>query len=58
LKLSRVQEILQSKDNIEVKLEGQPIWIESLDELNETVKIHLENDPKQSQEVEITQLNE
>jgi H-type small acid-soluble spore protein len=58
LKLSRVQEILQSVDNIEVKLKGHPIWIESLDELNETVKIHLENDPASSQEVEITQLNE
>jgi H-type small acid-soluble spore protein len=58
LKLSRIQEILQSKDNIEVKLKGHPIWIESLDELNEKVKIHLANDPNQSQEVEITQLNE
>jgi H-type small acid-soluble spore protein len=58
LKLSRVQEILKSDDNIEVKLRGNPIWIESLDELNETAKIHLENDPERSQEVEITQLNE
>jgi H-type small acid-soluble spore protein len=58
LKLDRVREILQSEDNIEVKLKGHPIWIESLDELNETVRIHLDNDPTSSQEVEIKQLNE
>jgi small acid-soluble spore protein H (minor) len=58
LKLSRVQEILRSKENIEVKLKGNPIWIDSLDERNETVKIHMENNPEISQEVEITLINE
>jgi H-type small acid-soluble spore protein len=58
LKLSRVQEILRSQENIEVKLEGNPIWIESLDERNETVKIHMENDPERSQEVNINLINE
>jgi H-type small acid-soluble spore protein len=58
LKLKRAQKIVLSEDNIEVKLKGNPIWIESLDELNETAKIHLENDPKRSLEVEISQLQE
>jgi small acid-soluble spore protein H (minor) len=58
LKISRVQEILQSEEKIDVMMQGNPIWIVSLDELNETVKVHLENDPQQEQEVAITRIHE
>jgi small acid-soluble spore protein H (minor) len=58
MELNRVQEILNSDDTIEVKLLGDPVWIESLDERNKTVKVHLENDPDHSKEVAIAQIHE
>jgi H-type small acid-soluble spore protein len=58
LKLSRVQEILQSEETIDVRMQGDPVWIVSLDELHETVKVHLANDPQHHHEVPITSIHE
>jgi small acid-soluble spore protein H (minor) len=58
MELNRVQEILNSDETIEVKLLGDPIWIESLDERNKTVKVHSANDPDHSKEVAIAQIHE
>jgi H-type small acid-soluble spore protein len=58
LKLSRVQEILQSEETIDVRMQGDPIWIVSLDEMDETVKIHLASDPQHERVVPITSIHE
>jgi small acid-soluble spore protein H (minor) len=58
MKLSRAQEIVESKQKIEVKYQGNPIWIDRIDEMNETVTMHLESDPERSQEVPVGQITE
>jgi H-type small acid-soluble spore protein len=58
MELNRVHQILNSDETIEVKLLGDPIWIESLDERNKTVKVHLTNDPNHVKEVAIAQIHE
>jgi small acid-soluble spore protein H (minor) len=58
MKLKRAQEILQSEDSIQVSLQGTPVWIERVDEMNESVTIHYINDPDRSQEVAVTRIEE
>jgi small acid-soluble spore protein H (minor) len=41
----RAEEILHSSDKIDVKLNGHPVWIESVNTRNNQVNVHMGDDP-------------
>lgn len=56
--VNRAQEILQAKDIIEVRLNGQSVWIEEVDQKNETAKVRLEGNPNDKRIVAVDELTE
>jgi small acid-soluble spore protein H (minor) len=54
----RAQEIVSSPIMANVTLNGTPIYIESVNANTETASIHFLNNPKNSQEVALTNLQE
>ncbi|TVY08414.1 H-type small acid-soluble spore protein [Paenibacillus cremeus] len=58
MKAYRAQEILKSEDRIEVELNGVAVWIDSVDKVRETAKIHVEEQPADSRVVPVEELQE
>lgn len=58
MNVQRAQQILRSKDKIDVELNGMPVWIESIDAGSGTAQVHLENNPAVVQTVPVDQLQE
>lgn len=56
--IRRAQEILESKGVIDVEYNGEPIWIKSIDENNETAEIESINNEIQSKIVDVDKLME
>lgn len=56
--LARAKQILDAEQKINVTLNGQPVWIDSIDTESRTAKIHAENNPKDSRIVPVQQLQE
>ncbi|XEC95545.1 H-type small acid-soluble spore protein [Paenibacillus tarimensis] len=54
----RAQQILQSEDTIPVHFEGNPIWIEEVDEARGTARVDSEINPGQKQTVPVERLEE
>jgi small acid-soluble spore protein H (minor) len=55
---SRAQEILQSDERIEVKLNGVPVWIDNVDGARKTAKVHAEDNPADVKVVPVEELQE
>ncbi|MCZ8515673.1 H-type small acid-soluble spore protein [Paenibacillus filicis] len=58
MKAHRAQEIIQSQDKIEVKLNGVPVWIDSIDASQQTAKVHAEGQPGDTRVVALEELQE
>ncbi|CAG7651007.1 Small, acid-soluble spore protein H [Paenibacillus solanacearum] len=58
MQLSRAQQILSSQDKINVEWNGVPVWIDSVDTNQATVKVHVEHQPAQTKVVSVEQLQE
>lgn len=56
--ISRAKEILKTDRTIDVKLDGVPVWINSVDTATSTVNVHLKNNPANQRNVPAEQLQE
>lgn len=56
--LNRAQEIFQSKDKIDVQMNGTPVWIEGIDVQSGTVRVYPEGNPEDKQTVDVKELME
>lgn len=56
--LSRAEQILRSEDYHEVSLNGESVWIDSLDKRNGTALVHLEDNPGRQATVPVEMLDE
>lgn len=54
----RAAEIISSKDTIEVELEGQPVWIENVDEANGMATVQIGAKPTNTKTVSVERLRE
>ncbi|MBB6633442.1 H-type small acid-soluble spore protein [Cohnella thailandensis] len=54
----RAAEIFSSKDTIEVELEGQPVWIENVDEANGMATVQIGAKPTNTKTVSVERLKE
>jgi small acid-soluble spore protein H (minor) len=58
VKASRAQQILQADDRIEVRLNGASVWIDSVDSVTETAKVHDSGNPSDVKTVAVGELQE
>lgn len=56
--LNRAKQIFESKDTIGVKLEGDSVWIENVDEANGTATVTVGNNWVNIQTVSVSRLRE
>lgn len=54
----RAKQIFESKDTIAVQLEGQPVWIEKVDEANGVATVQVGQKPTNVQTVAVDRLTE
>ena len=54
----RAKEIVESPTMVNVTCNGVPIYIQHVDERNETARIYPLDQPEQEQEVSLAELNE
>ncbi|WLD92508.1 H-type small acid-soluble spore protein [Alkalihalobacillus sp. AL-G] len=54
----RAKQILESPKEIMVHYQGNPIWIQQVDEAGHTARVYLKNEPENEMTVNVTQLNE
>lgn len=58
MNIQRANEIYSSKDTIAVKLEGEPVWIESVDTANGMATVQVGAKPTNTQTVSVDRLTE
>lgn len=56
--VTRVREIIRSEEKIQVRYQGESVWIDDVDESTATARVHTERNPAQSVHVAIAQLVE
>lgn len=56
--VKRAKAIYDSKDTIAVKLEGDPVWIENVDEANGMATVQVGSRPGNTQTVRVDRLEE
>ncbi|GIP34018.1 H-type small acid-soluble spore protein [Paenibacillus sp. J2TS4] len=56
--LLRAKEILDSENKINVELNGERIWIDSIDTESNTAKVHKEHQPEDMKFVPLEELHE
>lgn len=56
--VTRAQEIIESKQIVQVQLQGQPVWIDSVDAGRATATVHTEGKQVEPQTVRVEELNE
>lgn len=56
--INRAQQIFQSPDTVEVKLNGVSVWIDQIDASTEHVKVHEESNPATRKTVPVSALQE
>ncbi|MEC0369373.1 H-type small acid-soluble spore protein [Paenibacillus chibensis] len=57
--VKRAMAIYQDKShNVDVKLEGQPVWIENVDEVNGMATVQVGSRPTNTQTVNVERLQE
>jgi small acid-soluble spore protein H (minor) len=55
---SRAQEIITSKEKIEVKYQGQSVWLEGVNQSSNTARVHPVDNPSNSMTVAVDKLSE
>lgn len=58
MNVERAKQIYESKDTIAVQLEGQPVWIEKVDEANGVATVQVGRKPTNVQTVAVDRLTE
>lgn len=58
MNVNRAQQILQAQDRITVKLDGIPVWIDSVDGVSHKAKVHNEHNPAEVKVVSVDMLQE
>ncbi|ANY74565.1 H-type small acid-soluble spore protein [Paenibacillus ihbetae] len=56
--VQRAVEIFESKDTYKVKLEGEPVWIEHVDQQNGMATVQVGSRPTNTQTVKVDRLEE
>ncbi|MCM3493210.1 H-type small acid-soluble spore protein [Paenibacillus lactis] len=56
--VQRAVEIFESKDTYKVNLEGEPVWIEHVDQQNGTATVQVGSRPTNTQTVKVDRLEE
>jgi len=54
----RAKEIFESADTFKVQLDGQPVWIEHVDEANGMATVQIGQKPVQTKTVSVDRLQE
>ncbi|WP_409344149.1 H-type small acid-soluble spore protein [Paenibacillus sp. MBLB4367] len=58
MNVSRAQEILTGKQEINVNHNGKQVWIDSVDAANQTARVHCTSNPSDVQTVQVQELQE
>ncbi|WP_027093869.1 H-type small acid-soluble spore protein [Cohnella thermotolerans] len=58
MNVQRAKQIYESKDTIEVEMEGRPVWIENVDTANGMATVQIGSDPLNTQTVSVERLEE
>jgi small acid-soluble spore protein H (minor) len=58
MQVERAQEILSSNDRVDVKLNGESIWIDTVFYHDKTARIHSLNGPQDTRIVSVDELQE
>jgi small acid-soluble spore protein H (minor) len=58
MNLIRAQQILDSRDKVDVELNGVSVWIDSVDPEGATAKVHVEDQPADTKVVSVQELQE
>jgi small acid-soluble spore protein H (minor) len=58
MNVTRAQEIVRSADKITVTYQGEPVWIDGVDEKSAMARVHPENNPSDSKTVAVADLVE
>jgi small acid-soluble spore protein H (minor) len=56
--VKRAQEIIQTDRTIDVKLDGIPVWIDSVDSTSNSATVHVKHNPGSQRTVSVTELQE
>lgn len=56
--IGRAKQIVESPKEIEVHHQGVPVWIQHLNEAEETARVYTRENPDQELEVSVRELNE
>lgn len=56
--VNRAKAIIESPDHIQVFLDGQSVWIDSVDSQTQTATVHIQEDQTESKTVRVDQLQE
>lgn len=58
MNVARAKEILESPEEIIVHYQGEPVWIQHVDEQQGTARIYTRDNPEQEQTVSVNELRE
>lgn len=58
MELNRAQEIIQSKQKIDVQIDGTSVWIEEVDTRSGTARVYTEGNPQDKRTVAVDELQE
>jgi small acid-soluble spore protein H (minor) len=56
--VSRAQEIIEAKERIHVEFEGNPVWLEGVDQRSKTARVYKEGNAHDKFTVAVTELVE
>lgn len=56
--VNRAQEIIGMDRTVDVKLDGVPVWIDSVDTTSGSAKVHVKNNPNNQKTVSVQELQE
>ncbi|MBO8170276.1 MAG: H-type small acid-soluble spore protein [Bacillaceae bacterium] len=56
--VSRAQEILQSREKIDVYHQNTPVWIDEVNQADRTARVHDETNPAEQKTVPVQELEE
>lgn len=56
--VDRAQEIIQSKQKIDVQVDGTSVWIEGVDARSGTARVYAEGNPQDKRTVAVDELQE
>lgn len=58
MEIERAKQIVQSPEKITVLYQGEPVWIEMVDENTEKAQVHAETNPKDRKTIPVWDLEE